>query len=87
MIFLILESFRPQQGLTIMNQFSKEVHQQQEANRFRPQQALTIMNRSTKHRHYLTRSRFPSPTGVNHYECSQLRLLDTHVCVSVPNKG
>ena len=59
--------FRPLQGLTIMNARLMSGFLTISMG-FRPQQGLTIMNRSTKHRHYLTRSRFPSPTGVNHYE-------------------
>ena len=38
----ILECFRPQQGLTIMNLEDEE--SQEVIDRFRPQQGLTIMN-------------------------------------------
>ena len=61
-------SFRPLQGLTIMNKygFFRMIHT---VKSFRPLQGLTIMN------NYLVcvvlveeQKVFPSPTGVNHYE-------------------
>ena len=39
----IIESFRPQQGLTIMNNYKENVDNKDMAG-FRPQQGLTIMN-------------------------------------------
>ena len=37
-------SFRPQQGLTIMNATDRELAEKEYASCFRPQQGLTIMN-------------------------------------------
>ena len=42
------ESFRPQQGLTIMNQKGNCQRLWQGYNGFRPQQGLTIMNKKMK---------------------------------------
>ena len=60
-------SFRPQQGLTIMNY--KGNLQEEVADGFRPQQGLTIMNNEQKEfKERQERFKFPSPTGVNYYE-------------------
>ena len=43
------ESFRPQQGLTIMNLKFRRSKSRKRKHGFRPQQGLTIMNRCCQH--------------------------------------
>ena len=60
-------SFRPQQGLTIMNNLIIGETASRELKCFRPQQGLTIMNKQGQYDQVDT-ILFPSPTGVNYYE-------------------
>ena len=64
---ILKNSFRPQQGLTIMNPLRISHSAVEEVKGFRPQQGLPIMNNIFC---YETVSflAFPSPTGVNYYE-------------------
>ena len=62
------ESFRPQQGLTIMNQSIERLKEQERRRSFRPQQGLTIMNVKNGKVIKTINGSFPSPTGVNYYE-------------------
>ena len=57
-------------------------------NSFRPLQGLTIMNLVFNYFPFIE-NRFPSPTGVNHYEyeCDDLYHEDDMVWVSVPYRG
>ena len=60
-----LNSFRPQQGLTIMNWLFDNFDNIVVSISFRPQQGLTIMNMEDA---INAKIKFPSPTGVNYYE-------------------
>ena len=64
---LSMSGFRPQQGLTIMNNQEFEVKEVKGKNSFRPQQGLTIMNPLDNILNKI-KEKFPSPTGVNYYE-------------------
>ena len=63
------DGFRPQQGLTIMNQYQMTTDYVDETC-FRPQQGLTIMNHMDMQSvgECSLSNLFPSPTGVNYYE-------------------
>ena len=85
----LLFCFRPQQGSTIMNgEIASYLGISRQAVGFRPQQGSTIMNLYPKWQANAF-GMFPSPTGVNYYECLQCDLTDLlqlHI-VSVPNRG
>ena len=66
-LLILCLSFRPQQGLTIMNR-SKGLKDWRCYHSFRPQQGLTIMNAFDIKNVYIELRKFPSPTGVNYYE-------------------
>ena len=82
-------SFRPQQGLTIMN-YLDSLNEFDLLVSFRPQQGLTIMNFNRKILciHFIV-FWFPSPTGVNYYELEKIdEISDGYILtVSVPNRG
>ena len=60
--------FRPQQGLTIINNKMSKLKEFVENKSFRPQQGLTIMNGVDFSKQSHEFKLFPSPTGVNYYE-------------------
>ena len=73
----VIKSFRPQQGLTIMN--SRQSIQCGLNVCFRPQQGLTIMNQ--KKRRNVYKNLFPSPTGVNYYEFRTIENKSLEICM------
>ena len=84
-----MKSFRPQQGLIIMND-SHQIHAQQKKIIWFP--SPTGVNYYESMRESLMNSgkqeKFPSPTGVNYYElyiANQQEIYATYV--SVPNRG
>ena len=81
--------FRPQQGLTIMNKYNRVWGSVATLYSFRPQQGLTIMNSKKIEKLRKELKWFPSPTGVNYYECleSQGYRCNLNIVVSVPNRG
>ena len=71
--------FRPQQGLSIMNDYMRDYRDAFRS--FRPQQGLSIMN--SKEERQARLALFPSPTGVKYYEY----VLLVADCIKSSKKG